>query len=157
MRYLRLIVTGSRLWHDKQRLFDALDDETVEYANEAVTVVHGMCDPRRRDGSVVRWEDALALVGSPEGDELLGADWWADRHARKRGWATQGIPANWSSGPQAGPRRNRAMINRGGDLLLGFPQGTSKGSRGCIRMAVESFIPVRTFEGVPLSFEAVED
>lgn len=142
----RIIVTGSRLWWDQKLLFDTLDDVTVDFGQ--VTLVHGMCDPRELDENgdarMVPWADALSLK---DRSELLGADWWADAHARRRSWSVVQMPARWTAGKQGGPRRNREMVNMGADLVVGFPIGDSLGTRHCLKLALEAHIPILTKEG----------
>jgi hypothetical protein len=119
---VRVIVTGSRRWSDDTAIYDAL---------QAVHVEHGPCQ----------------LI---HGDCSTGADFYA-RHwyqlvGRLLGWTEQRYPANWAGGPQAGPERNRRMIEAGADLVLAFPLPEGSGTQHTMRLAREAGIEVRRYE-----------
>lgn len=92
---VRLVVTGSRDWHDHSAVWalldDALRDATAD--GKRLTVMHGGCQNRR--------------------GELVGADSHADQWARMLPAAVdlQQWTANWAvHGHAAGPIRNRQMV-----------------------------------------------
>jgi hypothetical protein len=50
--------------------------------------------------------------------------------------------AHWRQfGKSAGPRRNQEIVGNS-DILLAFPLGESRGTRGCMEIAARSGIPV---------------
>lgn len=66
-----------------------------------------------------------------------GADMVAATFARQLGWRVIGVPANWGKyGKQAGPVRNRLMLDDyKPDMVVAFPMGESRGTRGCMAEA----------------------
>lgn len=116
---LRILVTGSRAWTDRDAILHALDRVATEagVAPGLVTVVHGTA---------------------------RGADSLADSAARQLGMRVERHPADWQlHGKSAGHRRNAEMVQLGADLTLAFPLGESRGTRGAMRLAREAGIPVR--------------
>ena len=124
---MRVIVTGSRDWtgvyatwriHTILELVLALADAL----GRKLTVVHGDCP--------------------------TGADRTVDNWARRReniGVSVESLPADWRAlGKRAGPIRNRAMIERGADMCIGFVKGESKGTRITLAMAQEAGISTFT-------------
>lgn len=62
----------------------------------------------------------------------------------------ESYPAYWATlGSSAGPERNRRMVALGADLCLAYAMGTSKGTRGCARLAVKAEIPTLVTEYGP--------
>ena len=43
----------------------------------------------------------------------------------------------------AGPKRNKQMVDSKPDIVLAFPLGESKGTRGTMKMALAAVIPVK--------------
>lgn len=141
-RPLRILVTGSRMWGTPGLLHHVLDEVTRNWVGQII-IVHGQCDPRTEAGEVIPWDEAADYR-----EFLLGADWQADQYALARGWQPERYPAKWKLyGKSAGHRRNAEMVKLGADVCVGFPQGPSPGTRGCIKLAVDARIPVRTEEG----------
>lgn len=144
MTGIRILVTGSRAWVDQYLLREALLHAAV--GHDEVTLVHGRCDPRRPDGSVVRWDAALRARPAVT-DSLRGADWLADRVAVEQAWAVEQYPANWHrDGKAAGPLRNSAMVGLGAEVCIAFPLGQSAGTWDCVRKARAAGIPVRVID-----------
>jgi hypothetical protein len=121
----RIIVTGSRDWPDRRGVWRALYEQAL--GAQSVTVVHGDC-PTGADRYAREWCAEAKYSDCPVTEERHPADW--DRH-----------------GKSAGPIRNNEMVALGADVVLAFPLGASRGTRGCMRAADESGIPVITYEG----------
>jgi len=113
----RLLVTGSRTWHDVQ---------TVEQA--------------------LAGDPGPAPRGRPAGPRRLprGADTIAAAYAaRTPGYRTEAHPADWDRhGRAAGYRRNAEMIALGADGCAAFIRGASPGSTDTVRQARAAGIPV---------------
>lgn len=113
---IRLLVTGSRDYADAAAVRSGLDQAQRFLKDREVTLVHG----------AARGADALAAA-----------------EAERRGWVLEAHPADWTRhGKMAGPMRNNAMVAAGADLVIAFPQGESRGTRGCMKVAGEAGIPI---------------
>ena len=135
----RILVTGSKSWtlerdRDMQRAGTLPPDEGLH---------HIMVNALMR-----AWID----LGKPARPVLVhGANGGADRMAdglwnRLWGWPTEPHPPDVELlGRKAEPLRNEKMIQLGADLVLGFPLGESRGTRGCMELARKAGIPVRAF------------
>lgn len=78
------------------------------------------------------------------GDCPTGADQQAKLFAMERGIYYAGFPAPWKNGPEAGPIRNRMMLETiKPDLVVAFPGGA--GTRNCVAIANELGIEVSYF------------
>lgn len=136
---LRILVTGSRYWRHPILIERALTQAAPP--NRRIIIVHGQCDPRTPEGRPVPWDKAASWDG-----ELLGADWHAHVAAIRLGWETDPHPANWTLyGKRAGHIRNAEMVKLGADVCLGFPLDDSSGTKGCLKLAVDANIPVRSY------------
>jgi YspA, cpYpsA-related SLOG family len=113
----RLLVTGSRTWHDIAAIEQALAMILARHP-EGVLLIHGAC-PR-------------------------GADAIADAYAaRTPGYQVEAHPADWQRyGRAAGYRRNGEMIALGADGCAAFISGGSPGSTSAVRLAKAAGIPV---------------
>jgi YspA, cpYpsA-related SLOG family len=113
----RLLVTGSRTWHDVRVIERALA-VILDRHPEGVLQVHGAC-PR-------------------------GADTIAAAYAvRTPGYRTEAHPADWARyGRAAGYRRNAEMIALGADGCAAFIRTASPGSTDTVRQARAAGIPV---------------
>lgn len=121
---LRVLVTGSRVWRDADRVGAALADVLATYPTDGVPVlVHG--GARGADALADAWWRAQAL-GEPE---VHRADW--TRYGRR-----------------AGMVRNYDMVRAGATVCVAFPLGESRGTRGCIRLAQRAGIPTIVHEGL---------
>lgn len=102
---MRILVTGSRGWDNRQALYDRLalaeqtliDSDHVRYLSEGITIVHGAA-PAGADRWAHRWADSNFSVE----EESHPADW--------KGPAKKG----------AGFERNAYMVRLGADLCLAF-------------------------------------
>lgn len=125
---MRILVTGSRDWDDKQAIAFALleQDPCAEHGDcgpdcPKITVVHGACP--------------------------TGADALADEFARQWGVQVERHPAEWDKhGKSAGFVRNAEMVELGADVCLAFIKNNSKGASHTARLAEEAGIPVRRYE-----------
>jgi hypothetical protein len=113
----RLLVTGSRTWHDIAAIEQVLA-VILDRHPEGVLLVHGACP---------RGADAIAAACA----------------ARTPGYQVEAHPADWRRyGRAAGYRRNAEMIASGADGCAAFIRGGSPGSTGAVRLASAAGIPV---------------
>jgi hypothetical protein len=113
----RLLVTGSRTWHDIAAIEQALA-VILDRHPECVLLVHGACP---------RGTDAIAAAYA----------------ARTSGYQVEAHPADWHRyGRAAGHRRNAEMIALDADGCAAFIRGGSPGSTSTVRMATAAGIPV---------------
>lgn len=136
----RVLVTGSRDWHDRAAVDDMLTAIAAAnaFSERSTVVVHGGC---------------------PTGADRL-ADDWARRHARRNPLIEfERHRANWRPNGvfdrAAGFRRNAEMVDLGADVVLAFIAPCSKpdcrepkphGSHGathCADLAEQAGITVR--------------
>jgi hypothetical protein len=115
----RILVTGSRDWKDKNfvalKIFNVILDNNLAFRD--VVIVHGDCP--------------------------TGADAMAQEFADKFHIATERHPADWKCyDRKAGPVRNKEMVRLGADIVLAFPLGESRGTRGCMKLAKEAGLNV---------------
>lgn len=117
---LRLLITGSRQWTDREKLERVLWERALEIG-EPFIVVHGDC-PRGADRMARQWceENPHAIT--------------EERH-----------PADWEKhGKAAGFIRNQEMVSLGADLCIAFVvPGKSKGTQHTIDLARKAGIPVK--------------
>lgn len=119
MTQMRLLVTGSRHYKDKQKVERVLHPWGLLSARyvSGIELVQGECP-----------------VG---GLDLIAANLWA-------GWGlpVRGVPAETNAnGRFMGPERNTKMVGLGGYLAcLGFPIDQSFGTRDCMRKAAAAGI-----------------
>ena len=112
----RLLVTGSRTWHDIRAIELALAAVLARHP-EGVLLVHGACP---------RGADAIAAAYA----------------ARTPGYQVEAHPADWRRyGRAAGYRRNAEMIAQGADGCAAFIRGGSPGSTSAVRLARAAGIP----------------
>jgi hypothetical protein len=136
-RGLRILVTGSREWTDRDTLRDAL-----------MRAIADLCPPGAGPSSHPL--SGMTLVhGAARGLDTLAAE-----QAEFWGMQVEAHPADWARhGRAAGPIRNAAMVALGADVCLAFPIGASPGTRGCIAVAERAGIPVVVHEGAPTGQE----
>lgn len=130
MTDFRVLVTGNRDWPEP--VFIRMDMARLLYhayqTNRRLVLVHG-----------AHWAGGDLIVRH-----------WVEEMQRVRGESTvvqESYPAYWATeGSSAGPKRNRRMVALGADLCLAYAMGTSKGTRGCARLAVKAEIPTLVTE-----------
>lgn len=118
MSQVRLLVTGSRNYTDRQKVERALHPWAMLSARftGGIELVHGKCP-----------------LG---GLDLIAEGFWA-------GWGlpVRAVPAENVRGRFLGPERNLKMVALGGYLAcLGFPLSISNGTRDCMRKAAAAGI-----------------
>ncbi|QDH91816.1 hypothetical protein SEA_PHRAPPUCCINO_141 [Mycobacterium phage Phrappuccino] len=120
----RVLITGSREWHDEGTLYGALQTQwtIAQGAGKSLMVIHGAA--RGADTLASEW---AASVGLP-------------------GIFQMAYPAEWERyGQRAGFERNQKMVDDGADVCLAFvikSPGKSKGTRDCMRRAKKAGIPI---------------
>lgn len=126
---VRVLVTGSRTWTDRDALFDALVQIAERFAGSEIVLVHG---------------------AAKQGADKLAAEWAETRQAI----TPEPHPADWDGlGKGAGFARNAEMVRAGADLCVTFieqcgcprlakPHGTH-GSVDCATKAAQAGIPLR--------------
>ena len=113
----RVLVTGSRTWTDEAAIADSLAGH---------------------------WHDGNALLVT--GACPSGADEIAERIWRSRGGQIERHPAGWTTGRDAGMRRNAAMVALGADVCLAFIRDGSPGATHAVHLAEQAGIPVHRFQ-----------
>ena len=103
----RILVTVSRTWSDISTMREVL--EKVYASHPDAVLVHGDC---------------------PQGDRLAASIW------TRLGGTEEKWPADWSKGPQGGPKRNARMVESNPDLTIAFIRGDSRGATGTYNLAV---------------------
>ena len=118
---MRILVTGSRNWTDREVIFRALLTIGVSATHDhSRTLVSGACP--------------------------TGADALAEDVARGMGWRVERHPADWDAhGKAAGPKRNQHMVDLGAEICVAFPMPDSRGTRDCMKRAATAGIPVHEF------------
>lgn len=110
---MRVIVCGSRGWHDRDKITDRL---ALLPAADDTVVVHGAAK---------------------------GADRIAEQEAQKLGLLVEAHPADWTRyGKRAGIVRNEEMAALGADLCIAFWDGMSNGTAHMMAAADARGIPV---------------
>lgn len=145
MKPRRVLVTASRTWGDRPRLYAALDRQAsfAHHDNVPMVVVHGAAD----------------------GGDTVASDWVRERQGLR--WPVSEerhpvSPEEWRRGRGAGMRRNQRMVLLGADALLAFldpcakarcPKGPdfhwSHGAFECAAMAERVGIEVLRYENEP--------
>lgn len=116
---MRLLVTGSRKWKDKEALFHYLNRMFLQFHD--IVIVHGNC----RNGA-----DAMAKE-------------WAETN----GIPHEPHNAQWDIyGKAAGHIRNKQMVDTNPDRAVAFISGESRGTRNCISHIEKAGIPYDRFE-----------
>lgn len=120
---MRVLVTGSRNWTDR---------ETIEKALELVADVASVC------ADLASPKDITVVHGGARGVDTIAAE-----VAREYGMRVEEHRADWDRyGRSAGPRRNAEMVAAGADVCLAFPLGESRGTRGCMALAAKAGIEI---------------
>lgn len=128
-----VLVTGSREWKDRRRLFRELDALLADFlASEGepavFTVLHGAC---------------------PAGADLHAAMWCSSRGELWPGRVQEmKRPANWDlHGKAAGPVRNQEMADLKPGLCLAFFEhgAGNRGTADCVRRCRDAGIRIESF------------
>lgn len=105
---MRVLVTGSRDWSDRRKVYEALDEvcRTNGLNHEPDQYGNTMPDP---------WKITVVEGGAQ------GADHWADQWCISNNFTSEKHPADWKQyGKRAGFVRNAEMVHSGIDLCLAF-------------------------------------
>ncbi len=117
MTSYRILITGSRTWPDKMRLWSEIE-KVVAAKNEhdfRVIIVHGTAP---------------------------GADSMAGELAKFKEWSEERHPADWEKyGRRAGFVRNKEMVDLGADVCIGFVHNNSRGASMTVDLAQKAGIP----------------
>lgn len=144
----RILVTGSRNWSRLRLLRNIVDAAAADAKGKRVTLVHGNC-PEGADHMVKYIALARGWTVS-----TFEADWdhcvpdcpTTPEHRRKKRPGDRLHPGKLATYcPGAGPRRNRAMVDSGADVVLAFIRDHSQGATGCAGMAKTSKLTVHAF------------
>ncbi len=132
---MRILITGSRDWADRNAVYAALHTE-VELNWER---------GYDSDGVFVDWippKDFVLVHGAcPTGADAIANDWAINAWCR-----IEAHPADWNKyGKAAGFRRNAEMVNLGADLCLAFIKNGSMGASHTAELAEKAGIPTRRF------------
>lgn len=115
----RVIVCGSRRWHDRDRVARVLSELQI-HRGWTPLIVHGAA---------------------------RGADRIAEEEAGKLGFYTEPHPADWDRhGNRAGLIRNEEMAAAGASLCIAFWDGKSTGTQHMIDQAKKYDIPYEVYE-----------
>ena len=133
MKPYRLLVTGSRDWQDRDRIWMELGNSVgVVDIDREIVIVHGHC-PRGADALADEW-------GCKYGATI-------ERHRAE----------DFGPWPACGPFRNKHMVSLGADLCLAFigpctrprcrrpDPHPSHGASHCAHLAEQAGIPTRRF------------
>lgn len=132
---MRVIVTGSRHWEDRQAVYDALNAVYRTYG--PFVLVHGACSTGA-DAIAHEWYTLASRLVPVTEDPFK---------VTKAAWEARG--------PKAGPERNDRMVKAGGRLLVAFLEPCSKancdkpkphdshGTAGCVELAREAGIEIK--------------
>lgn len=115
---MKIIVTGSHRWILRGAVFRALTSAYL--TGGPFDLRHGACSTGA-DHHAHEW---FELVG-----KILGC-------------TETRYPANWERGREAGPERDRRMVEAGADLVLAFPLPGGSGTQHTMRLAREAGIEV---------------
>jgi hypothetical protein len=119
---VRILVTGSRDWLDIRTLECAIFRELYEMKRPPgnAVLIHGAC--------------------------VTGADYLADRYAKRIGMHIARYPAKWLRyGKSAGYRRNAEMVATEPDICLAFIRNGSRGATMTADLAEKAGIETRRF------------
>ena len=124
MSEIRLIIAGTRDF----TCYNIAKSETASFVQELKGAEQGC---------------AVTIVsGGARGADLLG-----ERFAKEYGFKMMRFPADWKAyGKQAGPVRNRQMLNYAKEeqgALLAFWDGKSRGTKNMINIAKDAGIIVK--------------
>jgi hypothetical protein len=120
---MRILVTGSRDWPDRDVVREALVDAIG--GTHPVTLVVGDCPTGADRAATDVWRYWASVH----------PDWYLPAEVYRADWRTEG--------KVAGPNRNQRMVDAGVDVCLAFPLDGSRGTWDCVRRARAAGIPVR--------------
>lgn len=117
---MRILITGSRDWHDAGRI-------------------------QRELGAYLKHKDIVLVSGNCPS----GADAYGEIYAEAYGWEIERYPADWHPNGKydksAGFKRNATMVDTKPDICLAFIKDESKGATMTANLAEKAGIPVVRF------------
>jgi len=120
----RLLVTGSRNFGNR--------------GSSDITLMRDSLKDARRTLANADFDRIILVHGAARGADQLAAS-----VGKSMGFVLEAHPAQWNvHGKAAGPIRNKEMVDLGADLMLAFPRGSSRGTRGCMTLADKAGIEV---------------
>jgi hypothetical protein len=123
---MRILITGSREWTDRDVIRRALVDALGTYTTIGLPVL---------------------IHGAAEGADTIAHQEWAALERSRRGWLAR--PETYRARDFPGPRaRNQHMVDLGADVALAFADRWASGTGMCARMARRAGIPTIDY-GVP--------
>lgn len=125
---MRVIITGSRGWTDRERIANVLFELPV-----TSTIVHG--NARGVDRIAHQEAQKLGLVLEPH-----DAEW--NIHGELNGLLPCSCPPEKKVCKLAGFRRNEEMAFLGADLCIAFWDGSSSGTQDMMERAAKHGIPI---------------
>lgn len=127
---MRILITGSRDWSNKERIWDALSEQYHCWEHPAEECPEGM-------------KPWVIVSGACP----TGADAMCEEYGRLHGWTVERHPADWEQfGKRAGYLRNKEMVDLGADVCLAFILDESKGATMTARLAEEAGIPTKRWK-----------
>lgn len=115
-RRYRVMITGTRNPGTQSMVDDAIRALCLKHGAENLIIFHG---------------------------DATGTDLWVKLFSNRYEVEHREFKADWDQfGLKAGPIRNMKMINNDPDLVIAFPIGVSKGTRGAMKEAAKRGIPV---------------
>lgn len=118
---LRILITGSRVWSDKDRMYWILFELHKKLVNNH--------------------RDSILIHGGAKGADLMAKDIW-----EAFGRPTEQHLADWDKfGKGAGFVRNAEMVKAGAHLCVAFIKDESKGATMCADLAEKAGIKVVRF------------
>lgn len=117
---MRILITGSRTWTDRDTIRKALLDTAERCTDsEPITLIHGTA---------------------------TGADSIAAQLALGFGWLIEAHPADWLRyGKRAGFIRNVEMVATNPDICLAFIHNDSRGASMCADLASKAGVPLNVW------------
>lgn len=144
-----VLFAGSRDWTDPEPIHTQLDAIAVRQAGRPLIVRHGDCPDGAdqhcagwiRQARILNWD--VTADPNPARWDDCGPDCPNVSHRRVKrpgDTAHPGLLADYC--PNAGPRRNRGMVDLGADVMLAAPLGRSYGTWNCMKFARSAGIPI---------------
>ncbi len=123
-KHARILVTGSR--H-----FDPHNPRNYQLMQQALSTT-------AKKLYAAGATDITVIHGGASGTDTL-----ADIIASSLSFNIERYPAQWNLyGKQAGPIRNKKMVDLGANIVLAFPVGDSRGTKHCMRVASQAGLTV---------------
>lgn len=136
---MRVLITASREWTDKEAIWTALNAEYLTWNRKTIPNIGEWSG----DTSCTEF---VVVHGGARGGDMIADDWANRLHKHDPRVRPEAHPVSseeWQmKGKSAGHQRNATMVKKGADVCLAFPLGESPGTRGCMKLAEKAKIPV---------------